>query len=45
MQTAAKTPRSNCVMDSTKLARTGIKMTEVHEAVERDLRRWKKAAA
>jgi dTDP-4-dehydrorhamnose reductase len=44
MRTAAKTPRSNCVMDSSKLAATGIKMTEVHEAVERDLRRWVKAA-
>lgn len=42
MRTAAKTPRSNCVMDSSKLAATGIRMTEVHEAVERDLRRWKK---
>jgi dTDP-4-dehydrorhamnose reductase len=40
MTKAAKTPRSNCVMDSTKLAATGIKLTEVHEAVERDLRRW-----
>ncbi len=43
MRTAAKTPRSNCVMDSRKLAATGIKLTEVHEAVERDLRRWMKA--
>jgi dTDP-4-dehydrorhamnose reductase len=43
MRTAAKTPRSNCVMDSRKLAATGIKLTEVHEAVERDLRRWVKA--
>ena len=42
MHTAAKTPRSNCVMDSRKLAATGIKLTEVHEAVERDLRRWVK---
>ena len=40
MRTAAKTPRSNCVMTSAKLAATGITMTEVHEAVERDLRRW-----
>jgi dTDP-4-dehydrorhamnose reductase len=40
MQLAAKTPRSNCVMDSSKLAATGIVMTEVHEAVTRDLRRW-----
>ena len=45
MQTAAKTPRSNCVMDSTKLAKTGITMTEVHEAVARDLRNWQRAAA
>jgi len=45
MQTAAKTPRSNCVMDSSKLAATGITLTEVHEAVERDLRRWVKATA
>ena len=42
MRLAAKTPRSNCVMTSAKLAATGIKMTEVHEAVERDLRRWVK---
>jgi dTDP-4-dehydrorhamnose reductase len=40
MRTAAKTPRSNCVMDSRKLAATGIQLTEVHEAIERDLRRW-----
>lgn len=45
MRTAAKTPRSNCVMDARKLAATGIKLTEVHEAVERDLRRWVKASA
>ncbi len=44
MSKAAKTPRSNCVMDSSKLASTGIRMTEVHEAVERDLRRWVRAA-
>ena len=30
-------------MDSRKLAATGIKLTEVHEAVERDLRAWVKA--
>ncbi|MBI2513729.1 MAG: sugar nucleotide-binding protein [Opitutae bacterium] len=44
MQKAAKTPRSNCVMDSAKLASVGIRMTEVHEAVERDLRRWRSAS-
>jgi dTDP-4-dehydrorhamnose reductase len=45
MQLAAKTPRSNCIMDSSKLARVGIEMTEVHEALARDLRSWRKAAA
>jgi len=44
MHVAAKTPRSNCVMDPGKLAGAGIRLTEVHEAVERDLRAWKKAA-
>jgi dTDP-4-dehydrorhamnose reductase len=45
MHVAAKTPRSNCVMDSSKLASVGIQMTEVHEALTRDLRNWRKAAA
>ena len=45
MHVAAKTLRSNCIMDSSKLARAGITMTEVHEAVARDLRNWRKAAA
>ena len=40
MRTAAKTPRSNCVMDSSKLARAGIAMTEVHEAVALALKEW-----
>ncbi|MFI5358264.1 MAG: sugar nucleotide-binding protein [Opitutales bacterium] len=43
MHTAAKTPRSNCVMDSSKLARAGIRLTEVHQAVADALRRWQKA--
>ena len=45
MSKAAKTPRSNCVLNSSKLATAGITLTEVHEAVERDLRRWRKASA
>jgi dTDP-4-dehydrorhamnose reductase len=40
MDIAAKTPRSNCVLNSEKLASFGIKMTEVNEAIERDLKRW-----
>ncbi len=43
MKIAAKTPRSNCVMDSAKLASVGIRLTEVHAAVEQALRRWQKA--
>lgn len=45
MHTAAKTPRSNCVMDSAKLRAAGITMTEVHEAIARDLAQWVKSAA
>lgn len=44
MRTAAKTPRSNCVLDSSKLEALGIRLTPVHEAVERDLKAWRKAA-
>lgn len=44
MSVAAKTPRSNCVLDPSKLESVGIRLTEVHEAVERDLRSWRKAA-
>ncbi len=44
MKKAAKTPRSNCVMSSAKLASVDIKMTEVHEAIARDLARWQRAA-
>ena len=43
MHVAAKTPRSNCVLDAAKIARAGIAMTEVHEAIARDLRAWQKA--
>ena len=39
---AAKTPRSNCVLDTTKLQQTGIVMTEVHEAVAQALREWQR---
>ncbi len=42
MRVAAKTPRSNCVMDSSKLAATGIRMTEVHQAIAEALASWKK---
>lgn len=40
MKIAAKTPRSNCVMNSAKLADAGIEMTEVHASLERALSNW-----
>ena len=43
MQLAAKTPRSNCVLDVTKREKAGIAMTEVHDAVAIALRNWKSA--
>jgi UDP-glucose 4,6-dehydratase/3,5-epimerase/4-reductase len=41
MSIAAKTPRSNCVLDSSKLEATGIRLTDVREAVARSLREWR----
>lgn len=43
MHLAAKTPRSNCVLDTVKLQHAGIKLPEVHQAVEIALRNWKTA--
>jgi UDP-glucose 4,6-dehydratase len=37
---AAKTPRSNCVMDTSKLLATGIRIRPVEEALEDSLRNW-----
>jgi dTDP-4-dehydrorhamnose reductase len=42
-KTAAKTPRSNCVLDNTKLTYSGIKMRNVNEALEDCLKNWKKS--
>jgi len=38
---AAKTPRSNCVLEVSKLLATGVKLRPVHEALEASLRDWK----
>lgn len=37
---AAKTPRSNCVLDVGKLLAAGVKMRPVREALEAALQRW-----
>lgn len=44
-QHAAKTPRSNCVLDVSKLLASGVKMRPVEEALEDSLRRWQFAGA
>ena len=38
---AAKTPRSNCVMDISKLLAAGVKIRPVEEALEHSLKNWK----
>jgi dTDP-4-dehydrorhamnose reductase len=38
---AAKTPRSNCVMDVSKLLAAGVNIRPVEEALEDSLKKWK----
>jgi dTDP-4-dehydrorhamnose reductase len=38
---AAKTPRSNCIMDGAKLLAAGVKIRPVAEALEDSLKHWK----
>ena len=45
MAKAAKTPRSNCVMTSAKLAAAGIEMTPVRDAIRTALKNWQPEAA
>lgn len=40
MSVAAKTPRSNCVMDNSKLRKAGVSISHVHDAIEQSLRHW-----
>lgn len=43
MTKAAKTPRSNCIMNSDKLASAGIKLTPTKEAIATALANWQAA--
>ncbi len=43
MKIAAKTPRSNCVMDTTKSEAAGVAMRPVREALIDSLKNWKSA--
>ncbi len=45
MATAAKAPRSNCVLSSAKLAAAGITMTPVRIAIQNALRQWRPESA
>jgi UDP-glucose 4,6-dehydratase len=38
---AAKTPRSNCVLDTAKILATGVNIRPVEEALEQSLKNWK----
>ena len=40
LRTVAKTPRSNCVLDSSKVQRAGVQLTPVREAIETALKDW-----
>lgn len=40
MQKAAITPRSNCILDSSKLSNVGIHLTPVVDAIQDALNRW-----
>ncbi len=42
MSKAAKTPRSNCVLDTSKLESCGIHLTPVHEALDIALSSWRR---
>jgi len=41
LQQAARTPRSNCVLDSNKAIAAGLKLSPIEEALERAMREWK----
>lgn len=41
MAQAAKTPRSSCVLDSSKILSCGITLTEVHDSIGQCLRNWR----
>jgi dTDP-4-dehydrorhamnose reductase len=44
-QNAAKTPRSNCVLDTSKLLATGVKMRSAEEALRSSLQKWQTAGS
>ena len=41
MKLAAKTPRSNCVLDSSKAIAAGLPLSPIEEALEKAMKNWK----
>lgn len=41
MAQAAKTPRSSCILDSSKILNSGISLIEVHDSIAQCLRNWR----
>lgn len=41
LRIAAQTPRSSCVLDNTKALAAGLRLSDVHDAIEASLRQWK----
>jgi hypothetical protein len=42
---AARTPRSNCILDVSKLLAAGVRMRNVNDALRNALQNWQPAAA
>jgi dTDP-4-dehydrorhamnose reductase len=40
MTMAAKTPRSNCILDNSKILNAGVRLSHVSDAIEMSLRNW-----
>lgn len=38
---AGRTPRSECILDSSKIQQMGVSLTEIHEALDQTLSNWK----
>jgi dTDP-4-dehydrorhamnose reductase len=45
MELAAKTPRSNCVLDSSKALSAGLRLSPVEQALQRAIQNWQPEAA
>lgn len=44
MRLAAKTPRSNCIMDNSKAVAAGLRLPEIHDVIRQVVAEWKATA-